>query len=204
MTAKNPQIYYPRARIDNMTDGIYSVAMTLLVLDVRLPDNFHPADASQLLQGLLDMWPKVLPYVLSFIVLGLRWIAGVQLRSKAELLGGAYIRWWLLYLLLITCVPFTTILVGRFGVFAPAIWVYAGNTALIAIVCWRLMQLTPEIENEHHVLGRKISLLLLLISALLCIGWSFISPQHALWALLLNLIAPVMMRRAAVSKVNSH
>jgi len=187
-----------------MTDGIYSVAMTLLVLDVRLPDNFHPADAEQLVQGLLNMWPKVLPYVLSFVVLGLRWLAGVQLRSKAELLSAAYIRWWLLYLLLITCVPFTTILVGRFGVFAPAIWLYAGNTALIAIVCWRLMKLTPEIENEHHVYGRQLSLILLFMSALLCIGWSFISPQHALWGLLLNLAAPVAMRRSAEAKLNSH
>ncbi len=197
-------MFYPRARIDNMTDGIYSVAMTLLVLDVRLPDNFHPTNADQLLQALLGMWPKVLPYVLSFIVLGLRWIAGVQLRSKADLLGGAYIRWWLLYLLLITCVPFTTILVGRFGEFAPAIWIYAGNTGLIAIVCWRLMKLTPEIENAHHVMGRQISLLLLLTSAVLCIGFSFISPQHALWALLLNLVAPMMMRRTAATQMAAH
>jgi uncharacterized membrane protein len=204
MPTKSHQIRYPRTRIDNMTDGIYSVAMTLLVLDVRLPDNFHPADADQLVQGLLNMWPKVLPYVLSFIVLGLRWIAGVQLRSKAELLGAAYIRWWLLYLLLITCVPFTTILVGRFGIFAPAIWLYGGNTALIAIVCWRLMKLTPEIENEHHIFGRQLSLILLFVSALLCIGWSFISPQYALWALSINLAAPVMLRRSAKAKINSH
>jgi hypothetical protein len=32
-------------RLDTLTDGVFSVAMTLLVLDVRLPEDFHPADA---------------------------------------------------------------------------------------------------------------------------------------------------------------
>jgi uncharacterized membrane protein len=200
MTTNYSQIRYPRARIDNLTDGIYSVAMTLLVLDIRLPDNFHPTDAAQLIDGLLGMWPKVLPYVLSFLVLGLRWLAGVQLRTKADLLDASYIRWWLLQLLLITCVPFTAILVGRFASFAPAIWLYGGNTALIAIVSWRILKLTPEVENEHHIHGRELSLLLLLASAVLCIAWSFVSPPQAPWALLLNLISPMLIRHPAVSK----
>ncbi|HXA46146.1 MAG TPA: hypothetical protein VNW52_00845, partial [Burkholderiaceae bacterium] len=92
-------------------------------------------------------------------------------------------------------VPFTAILVGRFAAFAPVIWLYGGNTALIAIVSWRILKLTPEVENEHHVHGRELSLLLLLASALLCIAWSFISPPQAPWALLLNVIAPMLIRR---------
>ena len=32
---------YPKSRIDGLTDGIFGVAMTILVLDVRLPDTFH-------------------------------------------------------------------------------------------------------------------------------------------------------------------
>ena len=46
--------------------------MTLLVLDVRLPEDFAPRDANDLLKGLLGLAPKFLPYVLSFAVLGLR------------------------------------------------------------------------------------------------------------------------------------
>ena len=33
---------YPRTRLDTLTDGVFGVAMTLLVIDVRLPENFHP------------------------------------------------------------------------------------------------------------------------------------------------------------------
>jgi hypothetical protein len=57
---------FSKARLDTLSDGIFGVAMTLLILDVRLPDDFHPADGAELLQGLGGLWPKFLPYVLSF------------------------------------------------------------------------------------------------------------------------------------------
>ena len=124
---------FSKARLDTLSDGIFGVAMTLLVLDIRLPENFHPHDSNELLQGLLDLWPKLVPYVLSFGVLGLRWLANIELRSRAEYVDREYVNWWLLYLLLITCVPFDHR--GRqFRHFAPAIWLYAGHTLLIAAV----------------------------------------------------------------------
>ena len=65
-------------------------------------------------------------------MLGLRWLANIEVRTRAEYVNREYVNWWLLYHLLITCVPFTTIVVGRFAHFAPAIWLYAGHTLLIA------------------------------------------------------------------------
>jgi Endosomal/lysosomal potassium channel TMEM175 len=63
---------YPRARLDALTDGVFAVAMTLLVLDVRLPENFEPQNATELIEALRGLVPKFVPYVISFIVLGLR------------------------------------------------------------------------------------------------------------------------------------
>jgi uncharacterized membrane protein len=112
---------FSKARLDTLSDGIFAVAMTLLILDIRLPDDFHPADGSEFLQGLAALWPKFLPYVLSFGLLGLRWLSNIEIRSRAEFVNREYTNWWLLYLLLITCVPFSTIVVGRFARFPPAI-----------------------------------------------------------------------------------
>ena len=99
---------------------------------MRLPDDFQARDGAALLQGLVGLWPKFLPYVLSFGVLGLRWLSNIEVRSRAEYVNREYANWWLLYLFLITCVPFTTIVVGRFAHIPPAIWLYAGHTLLIA------------------------------------------------------------------------
>jgi uncharacterized membrane protein len=186
--------------VDALTDGIYAVAMTLLVLDVRLPDNFHPSNSAQLSQGLIDLWPKVFPYFLSFGVLGLRWLAAVRSRTEAELLNGAYIAWWMLSLLLITCVPFTTIVVGRYASFAPAIWLYAGNIALLAVASWCQLRLLADARDTDHAQSRQISVLLLIASAMACIVCSFVEPKHALWAFMLNLVGPALARRSAASE----
>jgi uncharacterized membrane protein len=57
---------YPKARIDALTDGNFAVTMTILVLDVRLPDELRPADAAGLARALKQLWSKVFPYLLSF------------------------------------------------------------------------------------------------------------------------------------------
>jgi uncharacterized membrane protein len=194
-----PRALYPRARLDALTDGIYAVAMTLLVLVIRLPDDFHPGNPAQLSQGLIDLWPKVFPYFLSFGVLGLRWLAAVRASTEAELLGGAYIVWWMLSLLLITCVPFTTIVVGRYASLAPAVWLYAGNIALLAVASWCQLKSLPKEEAIHHVRARQTSVLLLLASAVACIVCSLFAPSHALWAFMLNAVGPALARRSEAS-----
>jgi uncharacterized membrane protein len=193
---------FSKARLDTLSDGIFGVAMTLLILDIRLPDDFHPQDAGELVQGLIGLWPKLFPYVLSFGVLGLRWLANVEVRTRAEFVNREYVNWWLLYLLLITCVPFTTIVVGRFAHFAPAIWLYAGHTLLISLVGIRLVSITPHLEQGDHLRRRQLSAILLMASSLLAIALSFVNPREALWALALNFAAPMLRkwsRRAAVS-----
>jgi uncharacterized membrane protein len=185
---------FAKARLDTLSDGIFGVAMTLLILDVRLPDDFHPNDAGELIDGLIGLWPKFMPYLLSFGVLGLRWLSNVEVRSRAQFVNREYVNWWLLYLALITCVPFTTIVVGRFGHFAPAIWLYAGHTLLVALIGWRLTAITPGLEPGDHLDHRQTFTMILIGSSLLAIALSFISPRLALWGLALNFAAPLIRK----------
>jgi hypothetical protein len=60
------------ARLDALTDGVFGVAMMLLVLDVRCLKISIPLTTASFLQGLASLWPKFLPYVLNFGVLGRR------------------------------------------------------------------------------------------------------------------------------------
>ena len=168
--------------------------MTLLVLDLRLPEDFHPQSAGEFVRGLAALWPKFLPYVLSFIVLGMRWLANVQLRTREEFFGHEYVKWWMFYLFLITCVPFTTIIVGRYGYLAPAVWLYVGHTLLIALVGGRLVSLTPGLEPGEHLRHRQIGTIVLAASALLAFAISFFSPRDAIWAFALNLAVPAVTR----------
>ncbi|MBV8700205.1 TMEM175 family protein [Bradyrhizobium sp.] len=186
---------FPKSRLDTLSDGVFAVAMTLLVLDVRLPDDLHPRDGGELAEALIGLWPKFLPYLLSFGVLGLRWLADLQLRSRAEHVDRNYVNWWLLYLLLITCVPFSTSVVGRYASLAPAIWLYAGHTLSISLVGLRMVFVTPHLEQGEHLRMRQISASLLVAASVLAILGSFFSPHLALWAFALPLLVPPLMRR---------
>jgi uncharacterized membrane protein len=185
---------YPKARIDALTDALFGVAMTILVLDLRLPDRFSPADQAALVQALKDLLPNFLTYVLSFYVLGSSWLSNIKLRSHGEFVERRYAFWWLVYLLLATCLPFSTSVVGRFAYYGPAVWLYALNMATLAAAGYLLVVLTPDLDHDEHTLDRKVSLLLLMATAVLCVGLSAISPSGALWAYALNVTASPLAR----------
>jgi transmembrane protein TMEM174 (potassium channel) len=102
---------YPKARIDALTDGIFAVAMTLLVLELKLPEQAFPRDNAELMHDLTGLWPKFFPYLLSFFVLGISWLFKARIRT-GEMVGTSYAFAWLVNLIAITCVPFSTMLLG--------------------------------------------------------------------------------------------
>ena len=168
--------------------------MTLLVLDVRLPEDFHTHNSNDLIKGVVEVWPKFVPYVISFVVLGLRWLSSLEARTRVEVLSRNFANWWLLHLLLITFVPFSTMVVGRYASLEPAIWLYAGHTLLIALVSMRMDAITPELEQGIHLRHRQISSILLAVSSLLAIFLSFTSTTDAIWAFAINFLKPVIER----------
>jgi uncharacterized membrane protein len=63
-----------RDRIVNLSDGVFAIALTLLVLDIRVPNIPENVVGSELPGVLLALWPKYLGYVLSFVVISTFWI----------------------------------------------------------------------------------------------------------------------------------
>jgi TMEM175 potassium channel family protein len=195
---------YPKVRIDALTDGIFAVAMTILVLDLRLPEDFHPVDNGAMAGAILGLWPKFFPYALSFYVLGSIWLAATKLRTQAEFFDKSYVSWWLMQLLLATCLPFSSSVLGRFASHAPSVWLYCANMAALAAVGLRLVTLTPGLEDDAHTLDRKVSLVILMGTSLLCFGLSLINPGQSLWVYALNVTASPIARQLAARRVGHH
>jgi uncharacterized membrane protein len=186
---------YPKARLDALTDGIFAVAMTLLVLELRVPEQASGDNAS-LWQELKDLSPKFFPYVLSFLVLGQSWLAKVRVRMASEHVTRTYAVAWLANLFFITCVPFSTMLVGRYGDVPVAIGVYAGNMGMNGVTALIMLLSMREAHREGEP-ERLAGVLVLIISSALAALVAFSVPQYALWVLLLN-AAPVFSRTARV------
>ena len=62
-----PDFREETTRVEAFSDAVFSIAMTLLILEIRAPEHLEPG---QLLQALLDLWPSYLAFVTSFFTIG--------------------------------------------------------------------------------------------------------------------------------------
>jgi uncharacterized membrane protein len=185
---------YPRHRLDGLADSIFGVAMTLLVLDIRIPDGADPHTDRELAAMLLSLGSKIWPYVLSFLVLGSRWRALIRGRVHQHLdVSHRYVQLWLLNLLLVTLVPFSTIVLGRYASLAPSIWLYSANLAGMAICSWGLSIAAPAAEREQRG-DSPTGLIVFLFSAALAAVLSVLNTPWACAAFLINGLTPLAER----------
>jgi uncharacterized membrane protein len=181
-----------KLRLDALTDGVFAVAMTLLVIDLKLPESFRPANLHEFLHGLAELQTQFIVYVVSFLVLGLRWMSLARSSGPEESVNDRHVRWALAHLFLITCIPFSTMVVGRYAALAPAIWLYAANTILSALVALRLVTLAAPDRDAIEAIDRRVGLFVLIAVSLLAIAVSFFQPRYALLVYILNAFAPTL------------
>jgi uncharacterized membrane protein len=183
------------ARLDALTDGVFAFAMTLLVLNLEFPDDLEITSASQLLDAFSEHASDLVLYVITFFVLGRRWFGQARIRPAPEEASDTFARWVLLHLFFITLMPFSTQIVGRYE-FAPAIWLYAANTILAALVAIRLTYLAEDESGRRDPGNGRLELGLLVASAIVSVIVSFFDAGWAMLAYFLNFAAPVVHRWA--------
>ena len=129
-----------KGRIEALTDGIFAVAMTLLVLDLKLPETLAGIDDAGLREALIALLPKLESYVISFLVLCIFWLGHHRLMHLVHGVDQLFLWRNLLFILFITFVPFTTSLMGEHRELDDAPLVYGVNLALILVtqyLMWR-------------------------------------------------------------------
>lgn len=119
----------PNLRLLALSDGVIAVAITLLVLDIRLPEGFGEFSDGQLWAALVALWPRLLAYLLSFYVIANFWMSH---RAKFEHIvrtDGRLMWINMLFLLTVGLVPFTTNLIAESGGTVSTM-IYAGSMAV--------------------------------------------------------------------------
>jgi len=175
-------------RLDGLTDAVFGVAMTLLVLDLRLPESFLPHDGAELWRAVSDLSTQFLAYAISFYVLARRWIGLAGLPVRSDGVADGFASWALVHLFLIACIPFSTMLVGRFDQFAPSIAIYGLNVILAALVMLRLVVLAGGPAAEFN--DRRAGLIALIVVALVSVAVGLLRPTAAMWVYVLLLAVP--------------
>jgi uncharacterized membrane protein len=148
-------------RLIGFSDGIFAVAITLLVLSIPVPDlGQHPTDAN-LQTDLINSVPNLFGFVLSFLVVGVFWLSHHRLFQIVH--GSDRLTQWvnLLFLMTICFVPFPTGVLAHYAQLATAVIFYAASMAfagfMLALLWWvAMIRLAPSRATRRT--GRLFSL----------------------------------------------
>jgi uncharacterized membrane protein len=100
---------FDAGRIEAFSDAVFSIAATLLVLEIAVP----AADFDDLWRGIAEQWPSYLAYATSFLTIGGLWLAHHALFRRTRHADGIVVRINLLLLMAVAFLPFPTTLVAE-------------------------------------------------------------------------------------------
>ena len=123
-------------RLAAMSDGIFAVAMTLLLLELRVPARDLVHSEADLRHALALLSPQLLVYVMSFITLGIFWV-GQQTQLNHLARSDRELTWiHLTFLFAVTLMPFSTRLLIEFLAYRTALLAYWANILALGVVLY--------------------------------------------------------------------
>jgi uncharacterized membrane protein len=175
-------------RLETFSDGVIAIAITLLILEIDVPEDTH----GELWSALLRQWPSYLAYLISFAVIGIIWVNHHGILALVARVDRPLLYLNLLLLLAVAGIPFPTALVAEHlqspGIDSEvAAAVYGGWATLVALsfnLMWRwIVHDESLIRDDIDIRAlrantRRFSLGLVIYP--LTIGIAFLNPILAL------------------------
>ncbi len=177
-----------QSRLDQLSDGIFAIVMTILVFEIRVPSFFGIVTEQQLIHSLINMYPVFMSYLLSFSLLFTYWrshhlIASVLAKNidpRFSNLNGVF-------LFFVALVPFSSHFLGQYSNYETAIIFFALNIILIGISLYRMRKYVIKSETIENMPFTKtenahanMHILFPVGSAIVAIIFSFFSSKLAL------------------------
>ena len=166
-------------RLEAFSDGVFAIVITLLVLNIRIPD----VEYKDLPDALIKILPKILSYVMSFAVIGLYWVAHHYYFEKIRRVNGTFVWLNMLVLLLVSFMPIPTYLLGEYPKGTIPLAIYGLNLVTTNMLGWFMivyLHRHKELINEHFTeeFYKAIPKFYLSLNSLYILGiiFAFINP----------------------------
>lgn len=188
-------------RLEALSDGIYAIALTLLVLELKLPALPPGVNDAALRGALLDLLPKALTWLLSFWVMAMFWLAQFRLYRLSLVLDWSMVWIELMQLALISLLPFSTALIGEHGDLTTAAALYSLHLLAISVLSWaRTLHVLAHAELHSADLSPAVATVLrvrawvLVVCAMATLVLAFFIPGWNMLAMLPTALMPVFAR----------
>lgn len=124
------------ARLAAFCDGVFAIALTLLIVDVRIPEGASTATSAELWRALARLAPTVFAFLLSFVIIFITWVNHHGALKLVRQSSSPFFYANALLLLTVVFIPFPTVLLGAYITTdhaAPAVVLYDAVLAVQAI-----------------------------------------------------------------------
>lgn len=181
-TVRESDVIYDR--LITFTDGIFSIAVTLMALEIRVPDIENRAELGR---AILDMLPQISIFAFSFVQVGLFWLAHQRMFRHIERSDSRFMVMNVVYLLLIAFIPVPSATLGRYGTEFPSVVFFALTLMLVGImelIIWIYASDKRRLLNDTITPSQIASMRWRTASVIAVFGLSiliaFISPSLAM------------------------
>ncbi len=180
--SENNDFWMTTNRIETLVDGIFAIAMTLLVLSLAVPEIAGPLSETIVRSSLYDLIPKFYVFILSFVLLAVFWSMHHRAFHMIKKADNVFLWLNIIWLLFIVMVPFTQSLIGEYGDFAISHFIYNLNMVGIGLfisITWyyaRKRNLVDENANPNRISRMTRGSLIFLLVAVLAVILTFIIP----------------------------
>jgi uncharacterized membrane protein len=168
-------------RVETLADGVFAIAMTLLVLEVKVPELPDPVTGVAMVGALAGLLPSVAGFAVSFVILGMLWIGHHNQFHFIRRVDRPLLWINIFHLLCIAFVPFATAFITRYPLQPAALLVYGGTLLLGGVthyLHWNYAvargfvseEVTPEVTEvmrERISMGIAVYLAATLVGAFL-------------------------------------
>lgn len=192
-----------KQRFEALSDGLYAIALTLLVLELKLPQLGHHIANAELVNALLAILPKALTWLLSFWVMAILWMSQVRVYHLVHSLSRNMVRLELLQLACVSLLPFSTSVMGEYGELPAAAAIYAANMLAVTITgALRTRELlhSPRVHakpiDESVARALKVRAYTLPACAFTAFVLAFFFPGWNMLAMFLMVLVPTLARTA--------
>jgi uncharacterized membrane protein len=141
------------SRICALSDGIFAVAMTLLIIDLRVPELASKPTMGELARHVLALWPHFAAYAVSFSIVGLYWVSHNLLFDLIRRSDRGLMWINLFFLLFVVVLPFSTALLGQYSDNRFAVLFYGGNLMLVGLT---LQTLWTYATTRHRLVDASL------------------------------------------------
>jgi uncharacterized membrane protein len=137
------------SRVEALTDGVFAIVMTILVLELGVPIITGEPSHTELTVRLVAMWPKFLSYFVTFLMLGFMWSVHYYQFSSVKRSDSVLVWLNIIFLMFMSLLPFSTSLLGEHMNEQVSVFIYGGN--FIACILIRYFQWSYAVKNYRLV-----------------------------------------------------